>query len=50
MVELRNCLENKVLNKYEIPVCLGRNGNGEIIIKNFIKTVNLFNIYYVDYR
>lgn len=35
-ISLRDCLENRYLNKYEIPLCLGKDTNGDIHIKNFV--------------
>lgn len=40
-ISLKDCLENRDLNKYEIPICLGKNINGEIHIKDFVDIGNL---------
>ena len=41
IVHLKDCLKGKDLDKYEIPICLGRTNNGEILIKDFADIHNL---------
>lgn len=40
-ISLKDCLVNKDLEKYQIPVCFGRDNNGEIVFKDFIDIGNL---------
>jgi hypothetical protein len=40
-ISLKECLQYKALKKYQIPVCLGRDSNGEIQIKDFVDIGNL---------
>ena len=40
-ISLKDCLQNRDLNKYEIPICLGKDTNGEIYIKDFVDIGNL---------
>lgn len=40
-ISLKDCLVNKDLEKYQIPICFGRDSNGEIVIKDLTKIGNL---------
>ena len=40
-ISLKDCLVNKDLSKYQIPICLGRDSKGVIVIKDFIDIGNL---------
>lgn len=40
-ISLKECLQYKALKKYEIPICLGKDSNGEIQIKDFADIGNL---------
>ena len=40
-ISLKECLQYKALKKYEIPICLGKDSNGEIQIKDFVDIGNL---------
>lgn len=40
-ISLKRCLENVNLDEYKIPVVLGRNENGEIVIKDLVNIKNI---------
>lgn len=40
-ISLKECLQYKALKKYEIPLCLGRDSNGEIQFRDFVDMGNL---------
>ena len=40
-ISLKECLQYKALKKYEIPLCLGRDSNGEIQFRDFVDIGNL---------
>ncbi len=40
-ISLKECLENRDLSKYEIPICLGKNINRGIHIKDFVNIGNI---------
>lgn len=40
-ISLKDCLVNKDLEKYQIPICFGRDTNGKIVVKDFIDIGNL---------
>lgn len=40
-ISLKDCFQYKDLSKYKIPICLGKDSNGEIQIKDFVDIGNL---------
>lgn len=40
-ISLKECLQYKALKKYEIPICLGKDTNGDLQIKDFVDIGNL---------